>query len=299
MAGCLQAKLLKSKVIMKDDVDLDVVVHQSIDSTNNWSLQQCREGRVMPFACFAEEQKLGRGRRGKQWLMVGGANIAMSVSWLFDLSPQQLQLLPLSIALAVADTLESLNLKHVQIKWPNDVYVSDKKIAGILIDAIAVRGASPLGIETSQAGRGQAAMIIGVGLNYDMSLISTVLEQDNQLMPELTDISDEMMKLSTEKSVERCDVAALLLQNVTDVCQRFHSDHNRYLERFRVQYDYCKNKDVEVLLDDGVVLSGVAQGVNDNAELLVLIDGRQQIFNSAEVSVRAASSVLSEKSDTA
>lgn len=296
----MQAKLLESLVAMKNGVDMDIVVHRSIDSTNNWSLQQCREGKVMPFACFAEEQELGRGRRGKQWLMVAGANIAMSVTWLFDLSPQQLQLLPLSIALAVVDTLEKLNLKHVQIKWPNDVYVRDKKIAGILIDARVVRGETlQLDIDAPQVSGGQTAMVIGVGLNYDMSLISTLLEQNHQLMPELTDVSNEVKRLRIEKRVERCDVAGLLLQNVIDVCQHFQCEHNRYLERFRARYDYCKNKDIEVMLDDGIVLPGVAQGVSDNAELLVLIDGQQQSFNSAEISVRATNNVSSEKSDTA
>ena len=65
----LQADILKQKAADKSKVILDVVVHESIDSTNNWSLQQCKSGRVLPFACFAEEQTSGRGRRGKHWLM--------------------------------------------------------------------------------------------------------------------------------------------------------------------------------------------------------------------------------------
>lgn len=69
--------------------------------------------------------------------------------------------------------------------------------------------------------------------------------------------------------------------------QGYLSEPERYLERFRTRYDYCNEKSVDVVLDNQQVLSGVAQGVNDNAELLVLIDGEQRVFNSAEVSVKA------------
>ncbi len=48
----LQADILKTKVADKSKVIMDVVVHESIDSTNNWSLQQCKSGRVLPFACI-------------------------------------------------------------------------------------------------------------------------------------------------------------------------------------------------------------------------------------------------------
>ena len=62
---------------------------------------------------------------------------------------------------------------------------------------------------------------------------------------------------------------------------------SKNLEKFRASYDFCKQKKVEIILDNKEVLSGIAQGVNDNAELLVLVDGELRVFNSADVSVRA------------
>ena len=110
MTGHLQANVLKTVVAETRKIDMDVMVHEVIDSTNSWSLQQCRDGKTLPFACFAENQTSGKGRRGKQWIMSAYANIAMSVSWSFGSPRQQLHLLPLSIALAVVKTLEKLNL---------------------------------------------------------------------------------------------------------------------------------------------------------------------------------------------
>jgi len=292
MTEYLQAGALKAVVAGHNGINMDVVVHKTIDSTNSWSLQQCRAGKTLPFACFAEEQKAGRGWRGKQWLMSAGANIALSICWPFDLSYQKLHLLPLAIALAIVDTLEDLNLKHVQIKWPNDVYVRGKKIAGILIEAQAVKARSADGImvDKSLLGNMQAAMVIGIGLNYDMSSFAATLEHErSQALPVLTDVEHEMKRQAVEQKTDRIIVAASLLQNVVDVCQNFPQDPNQYLEKFRRQYDFCENKTVEIILDDLREVTGVAQGVSDNAELIVLIDGEERLFNSAEVSVKAGS----------
>ena len=292
MTEYLQADALKAVIAGQNGIDMDVVVHKTSDSTNSWSLQQCKAGKTLPFACFAEEQKAGRGRRGKQWLMSADSNIALSISWPFDLPYQKLHLLPLSIALAIVDTLEDLNLKQVQIKWPNDVYVRGKKIAGILIEAQAVKTKPVDGImaDKSPLGKTQTAMVIGIGLNYDMSSFTATLEHERyQILPDLTDVEHEIKRQAVEQKTDRTIVASSLLQNVVDVCQNFPHDSIQYLEKFRAQYDYCENKTVEIILDDLRGITGIAQGVSDNAELIVLIDGKERLFNSAEVSVKARS----------
>ena len=82
-------------------------------------------------------------------------------------------------------------------------------------------------------------------------------------------------------------MAAALLKNVIAAVQDYQSLTSSCLEIFRKNYDYCRDKSVDVIQDNQQVVSGIAQGVNDNAELLVLIDGQQRVFNSAIVSVKA------------
>ena len=270
----LQADILKAGVADKGHVDMSVVVHQSINSTNSWSLQQCKVGKRLPFVCFAEEQTQGRGRRGKYWHMTPYSNVAMSIVWPFALAPQTLHLLPLCVALAIVETLESFNLRQVQIKWPNDVYVRGKKIAGILIET------QPL--KSGPKAERHVAAVIGVGVNYDMSALH------NSELPAFTDIVDEVEMQATGYKPDRTMVASTLLKCIVDVCQNFQENAQQYLEKYRTQYDYCKAKNVEIILDDREVLSGIAQGVNEQAELVVMIDGEKRVFKSAEVSVRAA-----------
>lgn len=271
-------------VIMSEfDLVMDVVVHRSIDSTNNWCLQQSKAGKALPFVCFAERQTSGRGRRGKHWFMPSN-NIAMSLVWPFALSEQSLHLLPLSIAMAIVAALESFGVKQVQVKWPNDVYVQGKKIAGILIETQPVKNGRVNG-----AGSGkQVAVVIGLGLNYRVE----DREQINVGEPLLlTDVCEQIALQKIAIKPDRNSVAAALLCNVIAVCQDFKQAAEQRLEKFRASYDFCEQKQVDVILDNKEILSGIAQGVNENAELLVLIDGELRAFNSAEVSVRPGEAV--------
>jgi BirA family transcriptional regulator, biotin operon repressor / biotin---[acetyl-CoA-carboxylase] ligase len=273
MLDRLQPGIIKEAVIEKNNLDIDIIVHQTISSTNSWSLQQCKSGRVLPFASFAEQQTQGRGRRGKQWVMSPNSNIAMSLSWRFAVESMQFHLLPLSVAMAIVATLEDLGLEHVQVKWPNDVMVQGKKIAGILI-------------ETQPIDRDEFAVVVGVGLNYKMPVKKILKQEGMAVFSEITDVEREISSQGVCRLTDRTDTAISLLQSVIDVMQNYLSEPERYLDKFRAQYDYCKNKEVELILDNGEILSGVALGVDDSAELLVMIDGKQQVFNSAEVSVK-------------
>ena len=288
MVEALRAAEIQAAVAEKNKIALDVTVHQSIDSTNSWSMQQARLARPLPFACFAEQQSQGRGRRGKQWLMKPQANIAMSLCWLFSL-PASLQLLPLSVAVAIAETLQAMALDQVQIKWPNDVYVQGRKIAGILIETQPVKSGEKGDKPYQDACQGQLAVVIGVGLNFDMDdalLSQQVAEGDN--IPLITDIHRQFEAQMIGSPPAREAIAAELLSRIIGLCQNFEQQSTFSLERFRSRYDYCMNKSIDLITDDEGCLSGCAQGVSDEAELIVRMDGSNELrrFNSAEVSVR-------------
>ena len=241
MAEKFQAEILSAAVAERCALDLDVMVHESIDSTNSWCMQQSKEGKKLPFACFAEQQTQGRGRRGKDWLMPAFSNIAMSLAWPFVLASQPIHLLPISIAMTIVEILEDIGLKDVQIKWPNDVYVQGKKIAGILIETQTLKADMKGNAEAKK----QVAVIIGVGLNHDMSALDEKIRQTLIL----TDVNSEAESQALAVLPERNSVASVLLQKMVDVCQNYQRISERYFEQFRVSYDYCKDKNIELMLD--------------------------------------------------
>ena len=299
MVEALRAADIQSAVAEKNKIALDLTVHQSIDSTNSWSMQQARLGRPLPFACFAEQQSQGRGRRGKPWAMKPRANIAMSLCWLFPM-PAALQLLPLSVAVIIAETLEAMRLAQVQIKWPNDVYVQGRKIAGILIETQPVRPGEKDGkpgpdvkqdlVNQDMANQGQLAVVIGVGLNLDMDeeLLSQQVPEGHDIQ-QITDIHRQFEAQMIGRPPARGPIAAELLSRIIGLCQDFEQQATTSRERFRNSYDYCMNKNIDLITDTEGCLRGCAQGVSDEAELIVRIDGSDELrrFNSAEVSVRA------------
>ena len=88
---------------------------------------------------IAEIQTNGRGRRGRPWQGVLGGSLSFSIIWQFNMGVAQLSGLSLAVGVALARALRELGLLGIQLKWPNDVLVSDengenKKLAGILID---------------------------------------------------------------------------------------------------------------------------------------------------------------------
>lgn len=107
------------------------------------------------FAVMARRQSAGRGQRGSSWESEPGRNVTMSVL----LRPADIDVanqfsISIAAALAVAETLDHYGIAGAQVKWPNDIYVGNSKICGILI-------------ENSLSGRRIARSIVGIGLNVN------------------------------------------------------------------------------------------------------------------------------------
>jgi len=138
-------------------VGRNLIKLNSTASTNNYSTELIRTTNVIEGTIvWALEQTAGRGQRGNIWESEAGKNLTFSLILLphFISIDQQYYITKIT-ALAVYDFLtDEHNLKGVSIKWPNDVYVGEKKIAGILI-------------ENSISRQNISSSIIGIGLNVN------------------------------------------------------------------------------------------------------------------------------------
>jgi BirA family biotin operon repressor/biotin-[acetyl-CoA-carboxylase] ligase len=129
-------------------------LHFSIGSTNSEAMTKGAEG-CSTYLIMAEHQSQGRGRRGRSWVSPFGHNLYMSLLWTFQGGIGELEGLSLACALAVLRTLKKLSYEGGQVKWPNDVLLNNKKLAGILL-------------EVSGDVSGPCKIVIGIGLNTDM-----------------------------------------------------------------------------------------------------------------------------------
>ncbi len=246
----------------------EVTVLQQTDSSNDWCMQQLKSGRRAPFVCFAETQSAGKGRRGRHWSSPKFANIYMSlcvpVSWSAEVMP----LLSLAMGDAVQSELQQAGVSRARLKWPNDVLVDDKKIAGVLIEASHTL----------------SCVIIGIGLNVDM----TALTCSNELQDELASVdwTDVATELQSEgcAMIDRSVLAGRLLQRCMQVCAMLVDAPSQL--RTRLEAHFLHSEPITVHLDSGERLAGLSRGIASDGRLRVEIEGEIHLYSSADISLR-------------
>ena len=116
-----------------------VTVLPVIDSTNQYLLDRLSELQSGD-ACVAEYQQAGRGRRGRKWFSPFGSNLYLSMYWRLEQGPAAAIGLSLVIGIVIAEVLQSLGADKVRVKWPNDLYLQDRKLSGILVELTGKTG---------------------------------------------------------------------------------------------------------------------------------------------------------------
>ena len=133
----------------------EIVVFEETDSTNDFAMRRGRQGGGGGFAVFAERQTAGRGRFGRRWDSASHKGIWFSLLLRPNLPFAHWPRLTTWAAVALASALEETIRARTEIKWPNDIHIEGKKIAGILAE---------LGADA--AGKSFAVLGIGVNVNH-------------------------------------------------------------------------------------------------------------------------------------
>jgi BirA family biotin operon repressor/biotin-[acetyl-CoA-carboxylase] ligase len=242
----------------------DCEVHLEIDSTNSQLLRLLQQSKILPsgYCVVAEMQTAGRGRRGKQWCSPFAKNLYFSMLWNFDNGMVALEGLSLVVGISLAQTLESLGIDNIGLKWPNDLLIDNYKIAGVLLEV--------LGEST-----GFCQVVMGVGLNVYMSESEQVAI--NQKWISLDRVYDG--------EITRTKLLALIVERLLFNLRQFqYEGFGSFVNEWK-RLDVFLGKDVSVITNNEVVL-GVADGVSASGELQVSTYQGKRVFNSGEVSLR-------------
>lgn len=239
----------------------NVFTYESLDSTNAEALRQLNLGRYAPFAITAEMQSSGRGRRGRRWVSPYGQNIYFSLALRVDQGARQLDGLSLVVGLAVVRALESQGVVGAGLKWPNDVLVSGKKVAGILLE---------LAGDLADV----CHVIIGVGINVNMCRAIEAIDQD------WTSVSNQV-----GRNVDRNILLGLLQQHLDIYLAKFSASG---FVGLRAEWDAChlwRGRTVTLTSGDRVV-TGLALGVNQVGALCLQVGAEVREFSGGELSLR-------------
>ena len=236
-----------------------------VDSTNTRLLGNAPPPLGQADACLSELQHAGRGRRGRRWIAPFGAGVALSVAWTFSDGAGALAALSLGVGVAVARALARAGAQGVTLKWPNDVWLQDRKMGGVLIELRA---------EAS----GPAHVVIGVGINVDLPAASRrEIEASGVRVAAVAD--------ACAVAPSRNLVAGAILDEVLSMLAQFEREGFAPFRDAWTALDALSGRPARVLLGSTAV-SGTACGVDLEGALLLDTGGRVQRFVSGEASLR-------------
>ena len=244
----------------------NINIFQTIDSTNTYARELAEKNSVSGLVILAEQQTGGRGRRGKSWVSPFAANIYLSIVWDFEQGAEALEGLSLAVGVAVRRALIAHGVQGVKLKWPNDIYVEQKKLGGILLEMIG----DPAG---------HCSVVIGVGLNVSMPVSqASAIDQD------WTDVATELQ----DKLPARNKLAAELISEILPLLSTFQA------QGFAAYRDEWQAADAfygqtALISTPKQSIAGIVKGVGINGALRLELDsGNIESFIGGELSLRLA-----------
>lgn len=248
----MPCKLLNSEGVLGDSILTEVetvagrlIIREEAESTQDIARDLAKQGEPEGTAVMARKQTKGRGRSGHSWVSPSGKNLALSLILRPPMPPDEATFISLLASVAVAETVEAAGPIRTELKWPNDVLVQGRKIAGILSEAVML-------------GRTMEYVILGVGLNVN----SVAADFPPELRSSVTS-----MLMCTGRSVDPEAVARTFMGRMSALYKRLKNEGGRFvvpLWRTRWAHQGC------VLVHEGA--RAVAEGLDAEGALLLRTD---------------------------
>lgn len=253
--------LLDKKKICKYLKNVKIFFVPIIDSTNEF-LKKRINFLNLGDICISEHQTKGRGRNGKRWYSPFGCNLYFSMYWyLKNFQNKSIIGLSLAIAVSIAESLKYLGVKKIKIKWPNDIYLYNKKIAGILIDII-------------QSNINLKKIIIGIGINFDMN-------NDNNIL------NNNFISLKEAKiNIDRNFLFILLIKNLKIALLKFEIEGLKpFIKKF-LEFNMYLNEPINLISHyNDKKICGIYRGINLKGDLLLQQNNIITSWNDSNISL--------------
>ncbi len=235
-------------------------IFESINSTNEF-LKSTQSHDYQNHICLAEHQSSGNARLKRSWNSPFGQNLYLSIKYYFNKDISSISGLSLITGLSVIRTLSQLNISNIfKIKWPNDIYCEDKKIAGILTEVVG-------------ESYGGCMAIIGIGLNVNMMKLS------NENV-----INWTSLKKITGKHFDRNEICVSLINNIIKDIEKFSILGLEYFLSDWNNHDYLANKKIAVKNSEETI-EGEYKGIDAQGNLLLKIDNKIITLYSGDTSI--------------
>lgn len=237
-------------------------VYDEVDSTNTRLNRMALDGAVHGTVVVADQQTAGRGRMGRTFVSPPGSGIYLSVLVRPETDLAGAVPVTSAAAVAVCEVVRELTGRNAGIKWVNDIYIGEKKICGILTEAVA----------SMEAG-GLDSVVIGIGVNF---------RADPEAFPEEIKQRVGWIYAKEDTGVTRNELAAAIIDRVL-----YYADHLReklFIEAYR-KYSVIIGREI-VCTRGNERFEATAVGIDEDGGLIVDTEDGRRILSSGEITVR-------------
>ncbi len=230
-----------------------------VDSTNTVLLTS-KDFKQNGTVLLSEFQSKGRGRKERAWISNAGQNLTFSILLKQDFDENNINLINFGASLAVAQSIENLFQLDVELKWPNDVLVEKKKIAGILLES------------TSKANKIHK-VVVGIGINVN---------QPN--FPGKFEIQPTSIRREFKSTVNRERLLSELLNIYESILETAEKHPKKIFNDWR---DRCKMIGEKIKIIEGdKIKTGVFDDIDDNGYLILKVGDKKEKIHHGDVSLR-------------
>ncbi len=253
-----------NEIIEKEGKNRRIQYFERVDSTNTFAKKILMEGESYPDIIIANEQEQGRGRLGREFYSPKGTGIYCS----FILDPfikiENSILVTVAASVAVSRAIEKVTKKDTRIKWINDIYIDDKKVCGILTEAVT-------DFETGIIGK----IILGIGINFNTP--------SESFPDEITDRASSVFMDDTFGVTRNQLIAQLIIE--IDKCM--NDIENDEIIRYYRNKSLVLGKMLEITyFGQEKPIQGKAVDIDRNGFLIIETKNGLLTLNSGEVSIR-------------
>lgn len=251
----------------------EIIFFESVDSTNDAAMKigaqrEDPEGIVV----IADSQKSGKGRLGRSWVSPPGGNLYFTLLLRPSFSPREAPLLTLMAGVAVVSAIREHTGLSAMIKWPNDILVKEKKAGGILMEM------------RSDANRINL-LALGIGVNVNLF---------PEMLPEGGKDLTTTLKQETGRSIDRVKLFEEMLGRLEHWYKILLNGDKKALFNEWLSLDSTIGREVKVeragLSGDDRIISGIAEGISDDGQLLIkLSSGKIEKVSAGDVTILKSS----------
>jgi len=236
-----------------------ILVYKSTSSTNDIAAEYAKNKKNDGLVIFTEEQTAGRGRAGTKWHSGQADSILCSI--LLTACKCSAELLSLTLAVAVAETIGKVADSHAKIKWPNDIILNGKKVAGILLESKIIKG--------------RTAYILGIGINCH--------QKKNAFPPELQTTATSI-NIESRSICDRVSLAKRLLTSLDHWLKVAQDKSKKVIDQWR-RLSVQLGHRVTVVFN-GKKFTGNCVGIDPQKGLILQLDtGGQRFFDAAHTTI--------------